>query len=271
MGITEFRTTVTQNQTMSADHVEQFVSQNVSTLTDNLNQTKSFYDLADMPLPNITYVLFGLVCIITVVCLFGNSLTLTIMIKLQDKPLKGNDILISALAVFDGMVLIPTAISNPIVYNVIGRDIRAISTIGCKVFNCIWSSALVSSYTVVILICIERFVAVWCPLRARYILSRKFVIKCLLISVITVPMMYVSAVVLYSEIEDKICITNFAGTVYSSVLKGKPNTTVLNAAIGFNLALYLAILYILTPMILVKLYKQRVTRRRLTHFENMSV
>ena len=81
MGIPEIRTTVTHNQTMSPDHLEQMISQNVTTLTDYLNQTNSMYDIADISLPNSTYILFGLICFLSILGIFGNSLTLAIMVK----------------------------------------------------------------------------------------------------------------------------------------------------------------------------------------------
>ena len=176
--------------------------------------------------------------------------------------MKGHDILISALAIFDLIALIPSALSHPCIYDVIGRDIQAITTIGCKFFMSIWQSAISSSYTVIVLICIERFIAVWYPLKARYILSREFIIKCLYMTVIPVGLLYASMAVLFSEISDGICIPNLAGKQYSNILKRNPDTTFLFAISVVILGLYLAILCTFTPMILVKLYQQNVRRRR---------
>ena len=264
--IPEIRTTVTHNKTMSVDHLEH-LSQNVTTLTDYLNQTNSLYGIADISLPNSTYILFGLICFLTLLGMFGNSLTLAIMVKLQNKPLKGHDILISALAIFDLIALIPSALSHPCIYDVIGKDIQAITTIGCKLLMAIWQSAMISSYTVITLICIERFIAVWYPLKARYILSREFIIRCLLITVIPLGLVYASMAVLFSEISDGICFPNLAGKQYSSILKRKPHTTFLIAISVVILGLYLAILCSFTPMILVKLYQQNVRRRRIAATE----
>ena len=225
VGVTEIRTTVTHNQTMSADHLEQTIGQNTTTFTDFLNQTSSLYDVANISLPNSTYILFGLVCFLTLLGLLGNSLTLVIIVKLQNKPLKGHDILISALTIFGISALIPSALSHPSVYDVIGREIQAITTIGCKFFQSIWQSATLCSYTVIVLICIERFIAVCYPLRARYVLSSQFIIRCLLITVLPVGLLYASVAVLFSEISDGICIPNIAGKHYSSILKRKPDTT----------------------------------------------
>ena len=255
------------NATLRADYINQSLSQNGTTTTNYLNQTEPWYGEADIPLPVLTYILFGLTCLITILGLFGNSLIVTIMIKYRETPLKGHNILIIALALFDGIVLIPTALSHPSVYEVIGRDIQAISTIGCKLFTGIRLSAAVCSFTVVVLICIERFVAVWFPFRSIYLLSRKLVLRCLLISVITIVMMYMTARVLYSEIADGKCDPNFGGNIYSTVLKRVPDTTVYNLICCVHLILYLVILLTFTPMIIVRLYKQTSVRRRLTETE----
>ena len=256
-----------QNATLSTDYVNQALNQAVTMPTEYLNQTESLFSKADIPLPIMTYILFGLVCFITILGLFGNSLILTIMIKYRESPLKGHDILIIALALFDGIVLIPTVLSHPSVYEVIGRDIRATTTVGCKLITGIRLSASISSFTVVVIICIERFIAVLFPLRSIYILSRKLLLLSLLISVLTVFILYMTMCVLYSEIVDGKCDSNIAGTLYSSVLNKIPDTTIYNRMLGAHLMLYLLILFTFTTMIIAKLFKERLIRRRLTSTE----
>ena len=255
---------ISQNDTTPINYRNQTLTQNDTTTAIYLNRMNSSIVLADTNLPGLTYFVFGITCFVTVLGLFGNSLILAIISKCRNEPLKAHEVLITALAIFDCIALVPTALSQPRVYDVIGVDIRAITTVGCKCFMGIWQPLEASAITVIVLICIERFVFVWCPLRAWRVISYKLAVKCLLVTLIPVVLVYASTAVLYSEISDGNCIPNFAGKVYSSFLKGKPNTTVYNAAIGFNLVTNMAILFILTPMILVKLYKQRVIRRQLT-------
>ena len=236
-----------------------------ATIADHyFNETNSFPTMADMPPSGLTYALFGLTCLVTVFGLVGNSSILVIMVKFRETQMKVHDIMVTALAIFDVIALIPTAMHSPAVYTVIGRDIRAITTVGCKVFMSIWQSASVSSFTVVVLICIERFVAVWYPLRARYLFTRQLVLKCLLIGTTAVVIMYSSLSVLYCETDDDKCRPNFAGNIYSSVLKTKPNTLIYNGLIGVHLVSYLVILFTFTPMIIGKLYQKTLIRRQLT-------
>ena len=263
----EVHTTMSTNATLRADFINQSLSQNGKTMTNYLNQTEPWYGEADIPLPVLTYILFGLTCFKILLGLLGNSLILTIMIKYRETPLKGHNILIIALALFDGIALIPAALTQSCVYEVLGKDLRAITTVGCKLFTGIRLSAAICSFTVVVLICIERFVAVWYPLRSMYILSRKLVLRCLLISTIIVVIMYISLSVLYSEIADGRCNPNFAGQIYSTVLNRVPDTTLYNGVLGVHLISYLVILFSLTPMIIVKLYKQKALRHLLTRAE----
>ena len=259
--------TVTQNQTLSVDQIKQTFNTNVTSFVENLNLSNAHvFDVHvdDEPVSYMTYVLFCLVCIVTVLGLFGNTLTLAVIRRLNTSQLKGHDILISALAVFDGIAQIPLALTHLYVHAVIGRDIRAFTTVGCKIFMCIWQLAMVCSYSVVLLICVERFVAVWYPLKAKVMISRKYVTRCLLSSVMVMVVVYTPPAILYSEIEDGICIPNLGGEVHSSVLNTQPNTQVYVTIMMAHMVSYLATLLTLTPMIIGKLYKQRIVRRQLT-------
>ena len=265
--MTEVHTIISQNGTTPSDYLFQMISQNGTTIALYFNQTNSFHTPTDIPLTVLTYVSFGLTCFITVLGLFGNSSILAIKIKFGDTRLKGHDLMITVLAIFDLIALIPTALASPCVYTVIGRDIRAITTIGCKLCMSIWESAVVNSCSVVILICIERFIAEWYPLESRYLFPRKIVQRCLLIGATAVILMYCSLCVLYCEVAEGRCLPNFAGNIYSTVLKRLPDTTVYNVLIGVHLVCYLVILIILTPMIIVKLYQQSIIRRQLSKKE----
>ena len=188
------------------------------------------------------------------------------MLKSRNTP-KGHHVLVIALAVIDSVALITTAVSQQCVYEIFGMDIRAITNIGCKLFMGIWQSASKSSSSVVVLICIERFVAVWLPLRSRYLLSRKLVLRSVWVCVVPIVLIFVLMSILYCEIKDGLCNPNIDGSVYSTVLKRIPDTTVYNAVLGLPLIISMVILSIFTPMIIVKLYKQRSIRRQLTNQE----
>ena len=131
-------------------------------------------------------------------------------------------------------------------------------------------SAMYSSSSVIILICIERCLAVWYPQRSRYLLSHKTVLRCVWVSVPAIVLICFVRSILYCEIKDGVCHPNFEGSQYSTVLNKMPNTTVYNAVLGFHLISAMAILAILTPLTIVKLFKQRAIRRHLTTKERNS-
>ena len=238
---------------------------NPNNFTENyLNNMNSSYAISDTPISGLTYALFTLTCFVTVLGLFGNALILVVTLRRKTEPLKAHDILISALAVFDGIALASTAVSLPSVIDIVGLDIRAISNVGCKVFMSVFQPTAISSISIVVLICIERFIAVCLPFRAKQLLSPKRVSRCLGIVVGVISIVYVTMAILYSETDDGICDPNFSGKIYSSVLKRIPNTTFFIGILGLQLTICFIILLALTPMILVKLYQQNNARRQFT-------
>ena len=270
VGVADIVNTSLAHAIFSQNNTTQTVLSNQTFVENNTKATGSLksypeillFDLVIIPLPRMAYIIFGLTCLVTAVGLIGNALIL--ITKGRTTPLKGHDILVSALAIFDCMALVPTALSQPCVYEVIGMDIRALSTVSCKLFMCVYQFVTFSSFTVVVLICLERFVAVWYPLRSRHVLSRTLVFRTLLITVTVLFMIYVSMAILYSEVSDGICVYNLAGKVYSSVLGTVPDTTAFMVIVASNFMLYFMILLIFTPMIIIKLYKQLLLRRQLT-------
>ena len=175
--------------------------------------------------------------------------------------------LITSLAISDFTALIPSALSHPSVSEVFGMDIRAITTVGCKVAMGIWQSATSSTATIVVLISIERFVAVWFPLRSIYLISRKRIMASVLGCVTFNVVLMFTMNILYCEIKDGFCHPNLKGVEFSTVLKRKPDTTFYNLILAFLLISTLLILPVLTTMTIVKLFQQRSIRRQLTNIE----
>ena len=231
------------------------------------NQTSSFLPQAGSPLSTLAYVSFGLICAILILGLCGNLLTLTITIKFRNM-LKDHDILITALAVCDSAAVLLTPLNSPDVYEVIGTDIRAVTTISCKLFLGVWLSLLISSSAITLLISIERFVVVWFPLRSRYLLTRKTILRSVCVSVALSFLTFITLCILYCEIQDGLCYPNFDGSEYSTVLRQMPDTTVYNGFIAMPSVIVIMTMAILTPMTIGKLLKQRAIRRRLTNQEN---
>ena len=261
--------TFTSIDCLETHGVEANTSFNNDTQSLHCNQTNSLLPQADSPLSTLTYFTFGLICAILILGLCGNLLTLTITIKFRNM-LKDHDILIISMAICDSAAVLLTPLNSPEVYEVIGRDIRAVTTIGCKLFLGVWLSLLISSSAITLLISIERFVAVWFSLRSRYLLTRKTTLTSVCVSVALSFLTFITLCILYCEIQDALCYPNFDGSEYSTVLEQMPDTTVYNGFIAMPPVIVIMTMSILTPMTIGKLIRQRAIRRHLTPQVNNS-
>ena len=217
---------------------------------------------------NMGYVYF--VCrylFFTAIGLLGNSLILIGMFKFR-RHFNGHSVLITSLAVCDMFVLISYVLAEPCVHDLLGIDVRAISKVSCKIAWAILFTTSFSSSAIVVLIGIERFVAVWFPLTTTRNLSTKKMWKLVGSCVTPIVIIYATMPILYCEIKDGVCHPNFEGSEYSTVLNRMPNTTVYSASIAFMHILFMLILSVTTPLTVVKLRMQIVLRRRLTSEAN---
>ena len=258
-----------------------------NTTTANLNETEWSYfsnssstwnstfevETASTHLTWVTYTLFGLTCCFVVLGLCGNGLILVSMLKFRRRS-HGHGVLIATLAICDSIALISSALPQPCVHDVFGMDIRALSTIVCKLSWAILFPAMFGSSATVVLICIERFLFVRFPLQSKKVMSPSNILKAVCICMSLIVVVCATMPVLYCEIKDGVCHPNFEGSEYSTVLKMVPNTKVYIAAIGFVTVTSMLILCIFTPLTIVKLYQQMAMRRKLTakeqstrHFE----
>ena len=241
------------NQTMAGMDINQ-------TMVD---QNSTTYDVvvASTPLSGLTYTLFGLTCLFTILGVLGNGLILISMFKVQRRS-QGHSILVGSLAIFDMIACLTYAITQPCTHDVIGVDIRALSTIGCKVSWAVQFPAMFCSTAIVVIICLERYLAVWFPHKMKEISSKQNMIRAVWMCAIPIVLVYATMAVLYCEVKDGVCHPNFEGSVKSTVLNRIPDTTAYSASIGFILIASMLILVIFTPLIIVKLYKQWSARRR---------
>ena len=95
-------------------------------------------------------------------------------------------------------------------------------------------------------------------------LTRRLTFRVLCVTITVVCIVYITISVLYSEIVDGRCDPNIGGTLYSSVLYEIPDTALYLGILGSHLGLYLAVLFTLTPIIIVKFYQEKETRQQLT-------
>ena len=157
-----------------------------------------------------------LTCFFTILGICGNLSVLMVRLRESNKS-NAHVILITALAVFDSVALVTTAFNQRSVHYVFGNDIRAVTSICCKRFISLFQSSVFPSSSVVVLICIERYVAVWLPLRSRFMLSRKTVLRCICCSVTFGMLVCTVMSFLYCEIKDWFCYVNLISDKSSDV------------------------------------------------------
>ena len=240
---------------------------NITNVNDTCNQTFTFPTSVGVEITALTYISFAVICTFLLLGMLGNLLTITVTVKFNE-ALKSHDILIIALALCDITMVTTTPFNHPDVLDVLGMDIRAVTTLVCKLYMGLGQSLRFSSVAIKVIVSIERFVAVWFPLRARFLLTRQRILRSVCVSVSTCFLIYVTMCILYTEIQNGLCNANFSGSSYSTILHQMPDTTAYNALIAMMHIISVLILSSLTPLTIHKLVKQGAIRRQLTGQNN---
>ncbi|XP_067654043.1 alpha-1A adrenergic receptor-like [Haliotis asinina] len=252
---------------MSSSQRDEIITRNTSSSTPRCNCTDSDVNVecsnAPSPSPEgsiantvIRYVGYITVPVFLVFSLTGNCMTIIVMIskKFWNSPCS---ILLIALAISDSTYSIVFPFSKLFVRELIGYDIRALSSVGCHVFFIVHKGSKIASSWFIVAICAERFIAVWFPLKAGIICSkRNTMIVVLVISgaIFTFTGFWTFSTVIINGI----CIPNYA-TPDTAVLA----RVYLMAGSAVFSVIPAAILLILTPAICYKLIIQMKLRRQL--------
>ncbi|KAK2161735.1 hypothetical protein LSH36_110g00026 [Paralvinella palmiformis] len=104
----------------------------------------------------------------------GNLLIIKVMTSASFKTLAVSKMFI-AMSLSDIVVNLLLPFNKPFVRHIIGIDIRALSSGGCKLFFWTYRFAKTTSSWLVVLITMERFVAVWLPMKAKFINTERHV------------------------------------------------------------------------------------------------
>lgn len=211
-------------------------------------------------LDSLQYVNFVLLPTFLILGLTGNTLTIIIMNTKRYNRLTSGLILM-ALAISDTCLLLTQPFNKMFVMKVIGYDARALSEVGCKLFFVFFKSGKMTSSWFIVFLCFERFVAVWFPLKAKFVCTRRntFIgIAC----VYTVIVGYNCAWSIHSLILDGVCFPD----VYNKSVKAEVNLyrDMLTAGSTLYSLAPLCIMCVLTPLIIVKLASHRRRRKQMT-------
>ena len=116
--------------------------------------------------------------------LFGNLMTINVMNKKHFRHLTSSLILTSP-SVSDTVLIIMLPFNKTFFLAVLPVDPRSLSSVSCKTFYWFWRTAKITSSWLVVLISLERFIAVWLPLRAQVInIKKNMIIRIVLIYLI---------------------------------------------------------------------------------------
>ncbi|XP_061169026.1 histamine H2 receptor-like [Saccostrea echinata] len=153
------------------DTTEVELTGNCSIPCDNFTDTSATQTLKKA-MEILSYTNYVLLPVLLVLGLTGNTLTIIIMQTKRYSHLTSRLFLI-ALALSDSVLLLTQPLNKNFVLMYLGTDLRALSSIGCKAFFVIFKTAKMSSSWFLVFICWERFVAVWFPLKAKIICTKR--------------------------------------------------------------------------------------------------
>ena len=201
-----------------------------------------------------TYTSLVISIVLVVLGLFGNTVTIILM---RNLPFRANahGIYLTALATADIASLIVVPIRKRFVTELYGGDLRAISLAVCKLYTYAYRTTKICSSSFVVLICFERFMALWFPVKAKLLLARRtgFILVCCIYAA-----MYIVSIAfaLHSGIRNRRCFHDIISEddIFSQVSA--------NASWALNSLIPTALLLLLTPLTIGKLCYRRSVKRR---------
>ena len=215
--------------------------------------------------PWLAYFIVTLACVFLLVGLLGNGLTLVVTLK-SDTRSKSQNILIMSLAVADTLSLLTNTFYIRAFGEISFIDMTALKSVNnftCKLLNATYRTSIFNSSLMIMLICIERFILVWFPLKSRNFLTKRLTILSVAVCIATILVFVAIPSVLYGGIRNGICYHDFDvnGDGESDTIQSTP---LLSIIVVLFVIFPILIILSLTPMTIIKLYRQQATRRGLT-------
>ena len=162
-----------------------------------------------------------------------------------------------ALALVDMTSLIFTTGNRTFLQDLFGVDIRAITVAGCKIYVYIYRVSITCCSFIVSLICVERFIMVCFPLKSRLMLTKKTT-GVSLCAVFAIPSLLLLPTVIFTDVRNNVCTPETQSPSIVAI------ATVVLVQIMYSV-IPTVILLSLTPLTLIKLYKVKQLRKRLTN------
>ena len=109
--------------------------------------------------------------IITIIGILGNSMSIIIINQKYFRK-QSISLILTCLAISDSIVLLLFVFNKKFMMEFLDTDARAISQEGCVIFFWIFRTSKMTSSWFVVLISVERFIAIWFPFKSKEINSR---------------------------------------------------------------------------------------------------
>ncbi|KAH3842963.1 growth hormone secretagogue receptor type 1-like [Dreissena polymorpha] len=238
---------------------------NISLVTSNssLQNLSGNVTNDNVPLPNASpimqavidvFLIIGYIIqpLFLVVGVTGNMLTVVTMISFRFKDLTSRYILLF-LSFSDSVLLITQPLNKFFVIKQFGMDLRALSSLSCKIFFVIFRSAKMTSSWLVVLLCFERYVAVVFPLKAKFILRKNYILAAIVLDYVIITT-YNSIWHFSSGIQGGICKPD---------LPSLQQSVFVTIGVTFYSFIPTIILLVLTPQIVFRLFRHAKMRQAL--------
>lgn len=197
-------------------------------------------------------------CTFLVVGLFGNFLTIAIMVYTKWTNVATRHVL-TALAISDSAMIITQIFNQDFFHDMLGLDVRALSNIGCKICFMFYRTSKLTSSWLVVYICFERYIAVMYPLKVRKILTEKRTNIFILAN-------YVTMTIFNIILAHSTAVKNDECQKYIST---SSNISISRALLLCELLLYsvipIMVMSVLTPVIIIKLVHRHKAQKRLVN------
>ena len=238
-----------------------------SSSTDNEYFTNETTTLKHIPKNDsnswISYIAYVVVPLLLVVGIFGHACVIIIM-RSRHFRVTTTAVFLTALALSDTKFILLFPFTKSFTQELFGRDVRAITITGCKIFFCMYRSAKIFSSWLVVLICIERFIVIWFPLQAKTILTRRTAIF-LVCSLLCVVYTFDGIWTITTSIVNGKCLPNFV----TAENKALSSAFVVAGTVIYNVIPSLVLIF-LTPLTIFKLLRHRSKRLEMMKNTNRS-
>ena len=205
----------------------------------------------------INYMTYILCPLLLVVGLCGNIMTLLVTRNKYYRR-SSHGIYLTAIACADITFLLVFPFKKDFVHELFGRDVRTVNSFVCKSFFFVFRACRLCSSLFVAVICVERFVAVWFPLRIKHLSTRRAALTavcCIVFGTCTLSAIWAIA----SGIKQDKCTHH--GTEHKNKLLLK-----ICSVIGMTLRSFVPtiVLLLLTPVTVSRLLRHRSARRTMS-------